>query len=298
MLRSQRFSYTALVRRWCSGRRSHTTAWSGRPVVTGTDAVRASSEQTHSKREDTHHTHSYGRVRRRGGGSIYPRCRRKIRVSGGFTYRKTGDRVTCATGGRRARRGRSRPPGRRQSRLVTVVGAAAVVFLGGRPQRGGQLPRGVGVVTDVLTSTVETEERTVDASDTSPTYVVLVEDGRVGVETFKASELKQTDFNTPVDNPPGTLAENYDSSGAILDRLADWLSAENTTFQYPESWRESDTPARVIALDAFASMGGSFDGCVREMRGEIRNPDAFCADFMDRLVGNEFWRGDSFLPGD
>jgi len=159
-------------------------------------------------------------------------------------------------------------------------------------------PRGVGVVTDVLTETVETDERTVEASDSSPTYVVLVEDGRVGIETFKASDLKQTDFNTSVDNPTGALAENYDSSQAILDRLADWLSAENTTFQYPESWRESDTPARVIALDAFASMGGSFDGCVREMSGDIRNPEAFCGDFMDRLVGNEFWRGDSFLPGD
>jgi len=69
-------------------------------------------------------------------------------------------------------------------------------------------------------------------------------------------------------------------------------------FTMPDSWRESDTPARVIALKAFAGMGGSFDGCVREMRSETRNPEAFCGAFLDEVLGYEAWRGDSPLPGD
>jgi hypothetical protein len=45
-------------------------------------------------------------------------------------------------------------------------------------------------------------------------------------------------------------------------------------------------------------MGGSFSGCVREMRGEVASPDAFCGAFLDRVLGYEEWRGDSPLPGD
>jgi hypothetical protein len=66
----------------------------------------------------------------------------------------------------------------------------------------------------------------------------------------------------------------------------------------PESWRESPQPARVIALKAFAGMGGSFDGCVREMRDAVSDPEAFCGSFLDEVLGYRFWRGDSPLPGD
>jgi hypothetical protein len=68
-------------------------------------------------------------------------------------------------------------------------------------------------------------------------------------------------------------------------------------FTMPESWRESDTPARVIALKVMSEFG-SFDGCVREMRGEVRNPEAFCASFWDSTLNYPYWRGDSPLPGD
>jgi hypothetical protein len=68
-------------------------------------------------------------------------------------------------------------------------------------------------------------------------------------------------------------------------------------FTMPESWRESETPARVIALDAFSSMGGSFDGCVRTMRDSISDPDEFCGAFLDEFLP-PYWRGDSPLPGD
>jgi hypothetical protein len=69
-------------------------------------------------------------------------------------------------------------------------------------------------------------------------------------------------------------------------------------FTMPESWRESDTPARVIALKAFQGMGGSFTGCKREMRSEVSDPDEFCGAFLDETLQYPFWRGDSPLPGD
>ena len=53
---------------------------------------------------------------------------------------------------------------------------------------------------------------------------------------------------------------------------------------------ESETPARVIALKAWSGMGGRFTGCVREMRGNVSRPNAFCADFKDRILGWEGWR--------
>jgi len=45
-------------------------------------------------------------------------------------------------------------------------------------------------------------------------------------------------------------------------------------------------------------MGGSYDGCVREMRGNVASPDRFCGAFLDSVLGYEAWRGDSPLPGD
>jgi hypothetical protein len=159
-------------------------------------------------------------------------------------------------------------------------------------------PQGIGVVADVLTSTVENDETTVEASADSPTYVVVVEDGRVGFETYKAAAIHSTTIETDVDEPTGELAAEEQSAnvmGQILHALA---PSANSDFTPPQSWRQSSTPNRVIALKAFAGMNGSFDGCVREMRGEVAGPKRFCGSFLDYVIGNEFWRGDSILPGD
>lgn len=154
-------------------------------------------------------------------------------------------------------------------------------------------PDGVGVVMGVLTETVESDGETIEASESSPTYLVLTESESDGLGRFNASELTTTEIDAPVEDPEEDLTENS------MDQLAAVFSAnQEGHFSWPESWQESDTPARIIALKAFAGMGGSFDGCVREMRGNIVSPDRFCGDFIDRLVGNPYWRGDSPLPGD
>lgn len=168
-----------------------------------------------------------------------------------------------------------------------------------------ETPDGTGLVVETITSTREIDAETdtvpeqVDASDDSPTYVVTLPEQDPPIGLYKASDLELADVNPDVD-PIGSLAEDEKAAEALADgdcpecegaSLGDWNP--------PESWRESDTPARVIALDAFASMGGDFDGCEREMRGQVGQPDQFCAAFMDYLYGGyDYWRGDSFLPGD
>jgi hypothetical protein len=59
---------------------------------------------------------------------------------------------------------------------------------------------------------------------------------------------------------------------------------------WPESWRESNKPARLIAMDAWTSMGATFRGCRRSMVGSIRNPNRFCAAFKDAIYGHTYWR--------
>jgi hypothetical protein len=159
-------------------------------------------------------------------------------------------------------------------------------------------PQGVGVVADVLTETVEADEQTVEASESSPTYVVVVEDGRVGYETYKAGDLHSTTIETDVGDPEAAMADESETANAFGRILQALAPSANSDFSPPPSWRQSSTPNRVIALKAFASMNGSFDGCVREMRGEIASPNDFCGSFLDYVIGNPYWRGDSILPGD
>lgn len=59
---------------------------------------------------------------------------------------------------------------------------------------------------------------------------------------------------------------------------------------WPDSWEESEKPARLIALDAWSSMGGTFRGCRREMAGTLSNPNRLCAAFKDEILGTERWR--------
>lgn len=144
-------------------------------------------------------------------------------------------------------------------------------------------PDGMGVIDDVIT---EGSVDGMDASEDEPVYAVVVEDEDVGVGFYRESDLS----SATIEDLPGPENPEQEVSEDERDTNADTL--QDGRFQWPESWRESNTPARVIALKAWAGMGGSFDGCVREMRGNLTgSPDRFCADFKDRLLGTETWRG-------
>lgn len=147
-------------------------------------------------------------------------------------------------------------------------------------------PDGIGVIDDVIT---EGTVREMDASEDNPVYAIVVEDGRVGVGFYRESELSSGDID---DLPGPENPEEEIGEGEETDTNAKVDAYQDGRFEWPQSWEDSDTPARVIAMKAWAGMGGSFDSCVREMRGELTgSPDRFCADFKDRLYMTEKWRG-------
>lgn len=147
-------------------------------------------------------------------------------------------------------------------------------------------PDGLGVIDDIIT---EGSVDDMDASEDDPVYAVVVEEEDIGVGFYREDELS----SGSIDDLPGPENPEEDvGEGEETDTQAKRDAYQEGFFSWPESWEESPQPARIIALKAWAGMGGSFRGCVREMRGELTgSPDRFCADFKDRLYGTEQWRG-------
>jgi len=157
---------------------------------------------------------------------------------------------------------------------------------------------GVGVVAGAVaedqTAPEDSDLPDIEASPDSPTYVVVTEDESQGMSLLKASDLEATEIEAEVD-----ALDTTKEAAAMVELAPDDSDSEiaELDFTMPESWRESDTPARVIALKVMSEFG-SFDGCTREMRGEVSDPEAFCASFFDSTLNYPYWRGDSPLPGD
>jgi hypothetical protein len=155
----------------------------------------------------------------------------------------------------------------------------------------------VGTVLEVMTDPFDgegvdaadsmVEDGMIQASESSPTYIVAREEG--GIEAMKASAL---------DKMPSEEGERFqDRAQQHLKQLDEAELVEGVEeldvgfSSWPDPWKEADEPARLLALDAFQSMGASFDGCVREMRGEVRSPKRFCGAFFDEIYGTTEWRG-------
>jgi hypothetical protein len=147
-------------------------------------------------------------------------------------------------------------------------------------------PDGLGVVSEIRTENFTGPDGDeVEASEDSPAYVVAVEDEDTMAGTYTASDMETTEFpEVDVENPTEALEAWVDIEQATYESLQDGF------FSWPESWQDSEQPARLIALKAWAGMGGRHTGCVREMRGNVGRPNAFCADFKDRILGWEGWR--------
>lgn len=112
------------------------------------------------------------------------------------------------------------------------------------------------------------DEEEVDASSDSPAYVVARETQGFGV--FSGSELSSGSVPESDQADPSELAEAKES-----DR---WTTL-------PDGW------TRLTLLDAWSSMGGSFTGCTRHMKGESVRTDSFCASMKTTVLGTERWRG-------
>lgn len=62
---------------------------------------------------------------------------------------------------------------------------------------------------------------------------------------------------------------------------------------WPDSWNESERPNRLILLDVWASMNGTWRGCFREMSSSMtpRRSRRLCSAMKDEVYGTEEWRG-------
>lgn len=174
-----------------------------------------------------------------------------------------------------------------------------VAALGTRYDEGDTVTYGdgsVGIVLEVHTEPFEvpgTGEQT-DASTYSPVYVVALEDS--GIEPMRASDLEMAEEDAlrpddaDVEDPTEAVS---DADLAAFARPADSNDIAELDVgwdDYPDSWEEADRPARLILLDMWLSFNASFDGCVREMRGRIRDPEEFCASTADQIYGTTAWR--------
>lgn len=141
-------------------------------------------------------------------------------------------------------------------------------------------PEGVGVVVEIRTEDFEGPDGDVEASEDSPAYVVGTQDG---ASVFRASDLEETTIDADVDNPEQELAG---------EETANVTANQDTgrTFDYPPSWRKSETPNRLILLKAWAGLGGRHTSCVRELRGEVVSPNRLCASMKDAVLQWEGWR--------
>lgn len=145
-------------------------------------------------------------------------------------------------------------------------------------------PRGTGVVSGVWTESWEDNGETIEASDSSPAYTVALEDG--GFEHYKASDLSEGDIDVEdVENPTEDLDAMLNIAHADADVDVDTMDWTN-----PESWRESSTPARMIALKAWADMNGQFDCGGACCMGDLGDAE-LCASLKDYVLGTEAWRG-------
>jgi hypothetical protein len=158
----------------------------------------------------------------------------------------------------------------------------------------------IGVVTEVYTDdfTMGEDDTEYEASENSPSYIVALEEG--GYDVYSASDIDQIpqedafkrdmSEDKMMDAMAEEMGSEVDCDADLTDIAVATLDFEHGWSDYPDSWEESDRPARIILLDAFTSMNASFDGCMREMRGKMVNPERFCGSMLDEVYGSTHWR--------
>lgn len=179
----------------------------------------------------------------------------------------------------------------------------------------------VGVITGKLTETMEwptgdeaTEE--IEASSDNPVYIVARETG--GSKPYRADELDsitQDEAFGDVDVDPVESVEDVELARVYFlvsdpydyeelqeakkrlrqarEELVDVPGVDDPEVgwsSFPDSWEESEKPARLILLDMWTTVGGTFTGCVSRLSGRIGRIDRFCAATKDEVLGTERWR--------
>jgi len=91
------------------------------------------------------------------------------------------------------------------------------------------------------------------------------------------------------------LARTRGTSEMTYEELIDIPSVDDPEVgfsDWPDSWEESEQPARLILLKAWASMGGTWRACFREMSTNMtpRGARRLCSSMKDEVYGTEMWR--------
>lgn len=152
-------------------------------------------------------------------------------------------------------------------------------------------PDGLGVVSDVLDASDIEEGESVQGTDLDPreqdVYVVALVSGGHGFYTSDEVSPDSFDVEQPEEASEAILSAN-------ASRVPAWMPLRNlfisNDWSMPESWVESERPARLILLDAWASMGAQFScggGCCM---GELHSEE-LCASMKTAVLGTELWRG-------
>lgn len=173
----------------------------------------------------------------------------------------------------------------------------------------------LGLVLDKNTEDFNWENEAGDGSITvevgdETVYTVGLSSAEAGAHPFTADALKVVDSddvlgNADVETNPEKVEEQMSATEPIpadvelgaepaelaeIDEIPTVSGTDMGQPPWPDSWKESNKPARLIAMDAWASMGASFRGCRREMRKSMANPNRFCASFKDHIYMTTYWR--------
>jgi hypothetical protein len=159
-----------------------------------------------------------------------------------------------------------------------------------------------GVVVDIYEGNVVVDGETTEGSGDSPVYIIAHEDGSAA---FKASEIEKSDWNEDIPDEVSDpeKAKEAETANIYEDAKQTNIRLQNVEFagfiagrnpglgwdSWPPTWEKSPKPARLILLDAWSSMGGTFRGCRTEIHGP--RADAFCASMKDEVLLTEDWRG-------
>lgn len=132
----------------------------------------------------------------------------------------------------------------------------------------------------------------IDGESVAEGEVVVAYASRQGYTIVNADELGSADFEVDEDADPKAVKD-----AMAADAYADLEEPESTEAidvlvgtgigfdSWPDSWEDADTPARIIALDAWSSMGGTWSGCFREIKSK-----RVCSAFKDEILGTTKWR--------
>lgn len=155
--------------------------------------------------------------------------------------------------------------------------------------------------------------QTVTVEDGREVYIVGLAHTNGGSHPFYADQISTVDRDEilgdmDIDADPADMGDEEDgedeeensepeldiSGSSTVEELtpvnSPVTSRGNAGPPWPESWKKSNKPARLIALDAWQSMGASFRGCRRSMVKSMSNPNRYCARFKDTIYGHTYWR--------